>query len=253
AVVCAGAGDNAAAAVGTNTVEQGGCNISLGTSGTVFIPTDKYVKTSNPALHSFCHATGKWHLMGCILTAASANKWLTEDVMRSDYDDSDIAAEKPSACSKNLFFLPYLSGERCPHNDARAKGAFIGLTHETSRADLRRAVYEGVAFALKDCLELCPMTFSSATACGGGAKSKVWLDIIASVLDLPISAIGSEGPALGGAILAAECAGIDIPVRIEPERTAVPDPELSEYYRSKYKKYTQLYPLLKDFFADELT
>ena len=139
--VVAGAGDNAAAAVGTNTVGEGQCNISLGTSGTVFIPTVNYVKTENPALHSFCHANGKYHLMGCILSAASCNKWLNEEVFESAYNTGIGAADN------GLYFLPYMSGERCPHNDGDVKGAFIGLTHSTKREDMQRSVFEGVSFA----------------------------------------------------------------------------------------------------------
>ena len=238
AAVVAGAGDNAAAAIGTNTVSEGQCNISLGTSGTVFIPTDRYVKTANPALHSFCHANGKYHLMGCILSAASCNKWLNEVVFESDY-------RVGCGAENDVFFLPYLSGERCPHNDGDARGAFLGLTHATTREDLQRAVLEGVSFAIKDCLALCPNEIKKATVCGGGTKSKAWMQILADVLGVELNVIENEGPAYGGALLAAGTAH-------EPviETTVSPDPAMTALYEKKYAKYRQLYPLLKPFYKE---
>ena len=238
AAVVAGAGDNAAAAIGTNTVSEGQCNISLGTSGTVFIPTDRYVRTANPALHSFCHANGKYHLMGCILSAASCNKWLNEVVFESDY-------RVGCGAENDVFFLPYLSGERCPHNDGDAKGAFLGLTHATTREDLQRAVLEGVSFAIKDCLALCPNEIKKATVCGGGTKSKAWMQILADVLGVELNVIENEGPAYGGALLAAGTAH-------EPviETTVSPDPAMTALYEKKYAKYRQLYPLLKPFYKE---
>ncbi len=237
--VVAGAGDNAAAAVGTNTVGEGQCNISLGTSGTVFIPTVNYVKTANPALHSFCHANGKYHLMGCILSAASCNKWLNEVVFESDYS---ISADSDS----DLYFLPYLSGERCPHNDGDVKGAFIGLTHATKREDMQRSVFEGVSFAIKDCIELCPEKITKATVCGGGTKSKAWMQILSDILGIELSVIDNEGPAYGGALLAAG-------IKREPQikYSVLPNKALAEIYAKKYKKYKMLYPALKDFYKED--
>ena len=236
--VVAGAGDNAAAAIGTNTVSEGQCNISLGTSGTVFIPTETYVKTDNPALHSFCHADGKYHLMGCILSAASCNKWLNETVFYSNYDVA-VGAEN------DLYFLPYLSGERCPHNDGDAKGAFIGITHATTRADMQRAVFEGVSFAIKDCLELCHTEIKKATVCGGGTNSREWMRILSDILGIELSVIRSEGPALGGALLAA---GISCQPHIE--YSVSPDTATTEKYNKKYQKYKMLYPALKNFYKE---
>ncbi|MBR0540814.1 MAG: xylulokinase [Clostridia bacterium] len=237
--VVAGAGDNAAAAVGTNTVDEGQCNISLGTSGTVFIPTEHYVKTDNPALHSFCHANGKYHLMGCILSAASCNKWLNEVVFESDYN---ISADSDS----DLYFLPYLSGERCPHNDGDVKGAFIGLTHSTKREDMQRSVFEGVSFAIKDCIELCPEKITKATVCGGGTKSKAWMQILSDILGIELSVIDNEGPAYGGALLAA---GVQKMPQIK--YSVLPNRDLAEIYAKKYKKYKMLYPALKDFYKED--
>ncbi|MBQ5968559.1 MAG: xylulokinase [Clostridia bacterium] len=240
AAVVAGAGDNAAAAIGTDTVNAGQCNISLGTSGTVFLPTDAYVKTANPALHSFCHANGKWHLMGCILSAASCNKWLNETVLQSDYG---IGCGKPENA---LYFLPYLSGERCPHNDGDVRGAFVGLTHTTTREDLQAAVLEGVSFAIKDCVALCPTAIRSATVCGGGTKSKTWMQMLSNVLGIELHIIENEGPAYGGALLAAK-------QRHAPlvKYTVAPDPDAVAIYAKKYEKFKQLYPMLKAFYQED--
>lgn len=242
--VVAGAGDNAAAAIGTNTVNEGQCNISLGTSGTVFIPTEHYVKTSNPALHSFCHANGKYHLMGCILSAASCNKWLNEVVFESDYKVQSNAAY---TSDNALYFMPYLSGERCPHNDGDVKGAFIGITHATTREDMQRAVLEGVSFAIKDCIALCPDDIKKATVCGGGTKSREWMQILADILGMELSVIHNEGPAYGGALLAA---GITYPPKTEV--TVYPNAEMTAFYDKKYRKFKTLYPVLKAFYKEEM-
>ncbi|MBR3738639.1 MAG: xylulokinase [Eubacterium sp.] len=241
--VVAGAGDNAAAAIGTNTVREGQCNISLGTSGTVFIPCDEYVKTENPALHSFCHANGKYHLMGCILSAASCNKWLNETVFEAPYN---IGAENEKS-AENLFFMPYLSGERCPHNSGDLKGAFIGITHSTSRGDMQRAVYEGVSFAIKDCLALCPGEIKKATVCGGGTASREWMQILSDILEVELSVIKNEGPALGGALLASgKTANPIIEYKVKPNEKSF------EIYERKYNKFRQLYPALKGFYEEEI-
>lgn len=249
--VCAGAGDNAAAAIGTNTVANGQCNISLGTSGTVFIPTDKYVKTANPALHSFCHANGKYHLMGCILSAASANKWLVEEVFDTDDYSKNITEITVDAAGKQIYFMPYLAGERCPHNDSDIRGAFIGLSHDTERADLQTALFEGVSFAIKDCIELIPDEIKKATVCGGGTKSRLWMEILSNVLGIEISIINNEGPALGGAILSAQATGLKPQIENDILYTVQPNDELVEIYKSKYKKFKTLYPALKDFYKEE--
>ncbi len=242
--VAAGAGDNAAAAIGTGTVKEGQCNISLGTSGTVFVPTEGYVKTENPALHSFCHANGKYHLMGCILSAASCNKWLNEVVFNSDYNVGlgDLQTD--------LYFMPYMSGERCPHNDGDVKGAFIGLTHSTTREALQRAVFEGVAFAIRDCIELCPDEIKKATVCGGGTKSREWMQVLSDVLGIELDIIENEGPAMGAALLAAGSGVYDVSLRIK--YTVEPDKSSAEIYNNKYGKFKLLYPLLKPFYCCSL-
>ena len=156
--VCAGAGDNAAAAVGTGTTGDGDCNISLGTSGTVFISRENFSVDGNNALHSFAHANGRYHLMGCILSAASCNQWWMDILKSTDFSAEQRGAENLRG-QNDLFFTPYLMGERSPHNDTFARGAFIGLRPTTTRTQMTLAVMEGVAFALRDCVEVaksCP-------------------------------------------------------------------------------------------------
>ena len=151
--IIAGAGDNAAAAVGTGTVGEGMCNISLGTSGTIFISSKTFGVDENNALHSFAHADGCYHLMGCMLSAASCNKWWSEEILKT----KDFAAEQADIMKlgeNQVFYLPYLMGERSPHNDPKARGTFIGMTMDTTREDMTQAVLEGVAFGLRDSLEV---------------------------------------------------------------------------------------------------
>ncbi len=254
-----GAGDNAAAAIGTGTVGKGKCNISLGTSGTIFLTNDEFTVDDKNALHSFCHADGGWHLMGCILSAASCRKWWLEDILETnDYttDEKNVT----NAETDGLLFLPYLSGERSPHNDVNAKGAFIGLTSTTTRAQISKAVMEGVAFALKDCLEVAKsngVQVSSATICGGGAKSNAWKEIVANVLNVELQTLKTEqGPAYGAAILATVGCGEYPTVQkaieklISYESKIAPDKAEVEKYEKKYLKFKKLYPLLKNIFQE---
>ena len=198
--VCAGAGDNAAAAVGCGAVGNGKCNISLGTSGTVFITSSTFGVDKQNALHSFDHADGGYHLMGCILSAASCNKWWMEDILNTqDFgkEQEPITAEKLGA--NDVYYLPYLMGERSPHNDPAARGSFIGLRMDSTRADMTQAVLEGVAFAIKDCVEIARaqgVEIASSTLCGGGAKSPLWREIMANILGIPLAA-GALFPAFG--------------------------------------------------------
>ena len=149
-VVCAGAGDNAAAAIGTGTVGDGACNISLGTSGTIFISSGRFGVDPNNAIHAFAHADGHYHLMGCMLSAASCNKWLMEDIFRTrDYAAEQAPITPDKLGNNHVYFLPYLMGERSPINDTDARGTFVGLTMDTGRADLTQAVLEGVSFAIR--------------------------------------------------------------------------------------------------------
>ena len=263
-VIAAGAGDNAAAAVGTGVVGtypdgSGKCNLSLGTSGTVFITNRQFGVDENNALHSFAHADGGYHLMGCMLSAASCNKWWMEDILKTD----DFVAEQRDINrlgENHVFFLPYLMGERSPHNDPFAKGAFIGMSMDTTRADMLQAVFEGVAFALRDSFEAAEsigLSVKSATACGGGAKSLLWRKILANVLNIPISTVAvEEGPAYGGAILAAVADGVYASVEDAAEkivkRTSVTEPDagIAAKYDERYQTFRKLYPALKDCYRE---
>ena len=250
--VAAGAGDNAAAAVGTGCVNAGDCNVSLGTSGTVFIASDKFVQPSNNALHSFAHANGRYHLMGCILSAASANKWWVEDILGAGYD---LPGAEALLGSNPVMFAPYLTGERCPHNDVGVRGAFVGLSPQTTRLHMSLAVLEGVAFALRDCLELarsCGIAVRASSVCGGGARSALWQKIIANVLNVELSTLKTEqGPAYGAAMLAMVACGeyadvASAAAAIVSKRPSVaPEKGLAAAYDERYKKFRALYPALK--------
>ncbi len=258
AVVTAGAGDNAAAAIGTGTVKNGDCNVSLGTSGTVFISQDKFAVDENNSLHSFAHATGKYHLMGCILSAGSANKWWAENVLETKDFSSEQGGLDPILGENDVFFLPYLMGERSPHNDVNARGAFIGMRADTTRKQMTLAVLEGVAFALRDCIEVAKtddLKIESTKLCGGGAKSKIWKTVIANVLGVPVSVLNvEEGPAYGASILAMvganEYPSVDEAVKaiVNVKETVYPTVALTEKYEQKYRKFQKLYPALKDVF-----
>ena len=252
--VVIGAGDNAAAAVGTGTVNDGDCNVSLGTSGTIFVCQNKFSVDRNNALHSFAHASGKWHLMGCILSAASCRKWWLEDILETcDYatDEQQIS----NVDSGNVIFLPYLSGERSPHNDVNAKGAFVGLTATTTRAQISRAVLEGVAFAIRDCYEVAKangLQITRTNLCGGGARSATWQQIFADVLGIPVHILATEqGPSYGAAILAMVGCSVyrDVAEATEQmvsvKQTIFPNPQNVAKYQKKYETFTKLYPLLK--------
>lgn len=256
-IVAAGAGDNAAAAVGTGTVKNGSCNISLGTSGTIFISSDKFGVDKNNALHSFAHANGKYHLMGCMLSAASCNKWWLEDILGTK-DYSGEQADIKGLGDNHIYFLPYLMGERSPHNDPSARGAFIGLTMDSTRKDMTLAVLEGVAFALRDSLEVAKslgVDIKRTKICGGGAKSQLWKRIIANVMNLKVDVLESEeGPAMGGAILAAAACKEYRDVEEAAEKlvrvidTVEPEKELVEKYEKRYKKFREIYPACKPLF-----
>jgi xylulokinase len=255
-LVAAGAGDNAAAAVGTGTVGPGRCNLSLGTSGTFFLSGDHYMAPSNHALHAFCHADGGWHLLGCELSAASCLSWWAEVTEHGDLSAEQAAIDPQRLGRNRVFFLPYLMGERTPHNDAEAAGAFIGMRMDSSRAEMTQAVLEGVAFGLRDGLEIARkagMLVTSSGLAGGGAKSPLWRSILANILDLELTVPETEqGPGLGGAILAAVGCGVfpDVPSAVQAlvkpsgARTE-PDKALTALYDERYKAFIALYPALK--------
>ena len=257
--IVAGAGDNAAAAIGTATVGEGACNISLGTSGTVFISSKNFGVDNFNALHSFAHADGNYHLMGCMLSAASCNKWWMEEILKT----KDFAKEQNNIDNlgeNNIFFLPYLMGERSPHNDPDAAGTFIGMRMDTKREDMTLAVFEGVTFALRDSLEVARslgIKIEKTMICGGGAKSPLWKRLVANILNVEVDVpMSEEGPGFGAAILAAVGCGeyesvekaaksiIKIKEKIKPEA------DLVVKYEEKYQKFKRIYPALKDVFKE---
>ncbi|MBQ6320433.1 MAG: xylulokinase [Lachnospiraceae bacterium] len=255
--VIAGAGDNAAAAIGTGTVGDGRCNISLGTSGTIFISSKEFCVDENNALHAFAHADGNYHLMGCMLSAASCNKWWMEDILNT----TDYGAEQKDITKlgeNNVFFLPYLMGERSPHNNPDARAMFIGMSMDTTRADMTQAILEGVAFGIRDSFEVAKslgLDIKKTKICGGGAKSPLWKKIIANVLGIEVQVIESEeGPGYGGAILAAVGCGEFASVNDATEKlvkvidTVEPDKDLTEKYEAKYQQFKKLYPTVKCLF-----
>lgn len=255
--VAAGAGDNAAAAVGTGTVGDGACNISLGTSGTLFISSAKFGVDENNALHSFAHADGSYHLMGCMLSAASCNKWWMDDIIGTkDYGKEQEAIEKLG--ENHVYFLPYLMGERSPHNDALARGTFTGLTMDSTRADMTQAVLEGVAFALRDSFEVAKklgIQVKCSKICGGGAKSPLWKKMVANILNIALEVPEiEEGPSMGGAMLAAVACGEFASVKeaadkmVKVKERIEPDAALAAKYEEQYRKFRQIYPALKPVF-----
>ena len=261
--VCAGAGDNAAAAVGTGVVGDGGCNISLGTSGTVFISSKQFGVDPNNALHAFAHADGGYHLMGCMLSAASCNKWLMDDILRTkDYAGEQAPITDEKLGTNHVYFLPYLMGERSPINDTNSRGTFIGMSMDTSRADMTQAVLEGVAFAIRDSVEVAKslgIPLTSSMLCGGGAKSPLWRRILANVLNMPLTIPASEqGPGMGGAMLAMVACGAYGSVAeacaklVTVSETVAPDPEIAARYEARYRQFRLIYPALKGLYPQLL-
>jgi xylulokinase len=259
-VVAAGGGDNALAALGTGTVGEGKCNISLGTSGTVFIPSGSFPEGAGGAMHCFCHADGVYHLMGCMLSAASCNKWFCDGILGTkDYAAEQINITDDKLGRNDVYFLPYLMGERSPINDTDARGTFIGLRMDSSRADMVEAVLEGVAFAIRDNLELAKkqgVTVNYSTLCGGGAKSPLWQKIIANVLGIDIVLPkAEEGPAMGGAMLSMVASGeyddiAKLSMEFFEEKARItPDSELVALYDEKYNKWSKIYPSVKNLFG----
>ena len=257
--VCAGAGDNAGAAVGTGTVGDGACNISLGTSGTVFISSKKFGVDPFNALHSFAHADGNFHLMGCMLSAASCNKWWQENIIGTrDYKGEEEKIREELLGQNRVFFLPYLMGERSPINDINARGTFIGMTMDTTRQNLTLAVLEGVAFGIRDSVEVARklgINIERSKICGGGAKSALWKRIFANVLNMSIDTVETEeGPSYGGAILAAVACGqwkdVKSAVRelVAVKETIEPEPKIAALYNERYEQFRRIYPAVKELF-----
>ncbi len=257
--IIAGAGDNAAGAIGTGTTKDGMCIVSLGTSGTVFVACDKFTVDKENALHMFAHANGKYHLMGCMLSAASSNKWWMDEIIGTK--DYGAEQQKITALGENhVYYLPYLMGERTPHNDPDARGCFIGMTMDTTRADMTQAVMEGVAFALRDSIEIARslgIRIERIRATGGGAKSPLWRRMLANIMNVTVEIIQSEeGPGYGGAVLAAIGCGVFGNAEEAGERlirvtdVTEPEEELVQKYEKKYQIFKKLYPALQPVFRE---
>ena len=253
-VVAGGAGDNAASACGMGTVREGSAFVSLGTSGVLFAANASYLPNPESAVHAFCHALpGTWHQMGVILSATDAPNWHSRVTGASA---ADLTRELGDALKTptGVTFLPYLSGERTPHNDAAIRGAFLGLGHESGRAVLTQAVLEGVSFALRDNLEALKSagtSLSRVTAIGGGSRSRYWLKSIATALGLPVDlpADGDFGAAFGAARLGLVAATGADPVAVcsapATAETIEPEAALTAAYEDAYQRYRRLYPAIR--------
>ncbi len=253
--VAAGAGDQAAEAVGCGIVDDGAVSVTIGTSGVVFAATQAF--TADPAglLHAYCHAApGLWHVMGVMLSAGGSLRWYRDTIGREPYDTLTADAASVPAGSEGLLFLPYLTGERTPHADPLARGAFVGLTLRHDKAHLTRAVLEGVTFGLKDSLELLRGTgihVAKVRVSGGGARSAMWRQMMADVFDLEVATVNAtQGAAFGAALLAGVGTGV-WPDVVEAVRAVVretdrvrPGPDAA-VYKDRYPRYRELYPALK--------
>jgi xylulokinase len=259
--VVAGGGDQSAQAVGTGVVRPGTIAVTLGTSGVVFAATESALMEPEGRLHAFCHAVaGRWHLMGVMLSAAGSLQWY-RDKLACDRSFADLVDEAAgvAAGSEGLIFLPYLSGERTPHPDPLARGAWIGLTMRHGQAHLTRSVLEGVAFGIKDMF--CLMrdaglgAIEEVRVSGGGAKSLLWRQILADTLDAELVSVSTtEGAAFGAALLAGVGVGVwsDVDAAcaqtIRTSGRVIPNNQTSEIYASLYEQYQRLYPTLKPTF-----
>ncbi|KQV35022.1 MULTISPECIES: xylulokinase [unclassified Rhizobium] len=254
-VIAGGAGDNAASACGMGTVGEGHAFVSLGTSGVLFAANARYLPNPASAVHAFCHALpNTWHQMGVILSATDALNWHAGVTGKSAAELTGELGDTLKAPT-GVTFLPYLSGERTPHNDATIRGVFAGLSHESSRVVLTQAVLEGVSFAIRDSLEALKSagtTLSRVTAIGGGSRSRYWLRSIATALNLPVDvpADGDFGAAFGAARLGLVAATAKDPLSVfTPPATAEtiePDTALREAYEAAYQRYRRLYPAIRD-------
>lgn len=251
-IIAGGGGDNAASAIGVGVVKAGDAFVSLGTSGVLFAASDEYQPDAASAVHTFCHALpNTWHQMGVILAATDAMNWFGQ-VLNSSAQEmtNDLGVLK--APSKTLF-LPYLGGERTPHNDAQIRASFINLDHNADRQAMIRAVIEGVAFAFRDCFDALSSTgtkINQLVAVGGGAKSEYWVQAIATTLGLPISipVAGDYGGAFGAARLGMIAYGINrYDVAISPKIKHIIEPVMSLHddYLSALKSYRETYKVLK--------
>ena len=253
-IVCGGACNNAAAAVGTDTVGTGRCSIRIGTSGSILVSNDQFQVDEDNSLHSFCHADGTYYFMGCVLSASACSSWWTSDILESGGRTEEEARVVQDRLGHNdVFFLPYLMGERSPHNDPNARGAFIGMHLHTKRADMTQAVLEGVAFAMRDCLDIVraeEIEVPNATI-SGARITPLWKQIISSVLGIPlITTEVQDVTAFGAAILSAVACGAWPDVRscshdlVETKEVLEPNRWATSLYLERYETWHQLYPVL---------
>jgi xylulokinase len=257
-LVIAGGGDQAVGAIGLGIVNNNDVNISLGTSGVIFVSTDEFRIDHQSHLQSYAHANGKYHIMAVMLSAAGSVEWYNSKIQDSQNYELLFDSIDKIDPSQELYFLPYLMGERAPINDPYAKGVFFGLSMKHDKYDLARSVIEGVTFALKDSFVLFKslgIDINSIKITGGGAKSKTWCQMISDILNVEVNTISiDEGPAFGAAILAmvgsheyesveAACKAI-----IQTNAKYTPDPNRVEIYQRKYDKFSQLYPAVKGLF-----
>jgi len=253
--VIAGGGDQAVAAVGGGVVGETGSSVSLGTSGVVFANSKEFVVDEKNRLHSFCNANGQYHVMGVTLAAAASLKWWIEDINECKDYNGLIDEAKKSDINNEVFFTPYLMGERTPHNDSNAKATFTGMTITTKKKDMTRAILEGVGFSLRDIFEIMKdigIKITEITINGGGARNQFWCQTIADILNVNVKKVNSDdGPAYGAAILAAVGQGLFKSVDeacnyfIETTSIIYPNVENVEIYNKKYEKYTNIYPSIK--------
>lgn len=253
AIVAGGAGDNAAAAIGAGVVKRGDAFLSLGTSGVLFAASDAYQPDAASAVHTFCHAVpDTWHQMGVILAATDALQWLSKLTGQTAAElTSDLG---PLQTPTRTLFLPYLGGERTPHNDSAIRGQFLHLDHNTDAKAATRAVLSGVAFAFADChaaLKSTGTSIDQALVMGGGAKSDYWLHVLATTLDIPLllPEAGDFGAALGAArlgMMAATGVGVEIATMPKIAKTYLPDEPLKPAFAQSYARYRAAYSALKD-------
>ncbi len=256
--VAAGAGDQAAAALGVGVDRPGPISVVLGTSGVVFAALPRYAADARARVHAFCHAVpGTWEAMGVMLSAAGSLRWLRDAVAPGEpFEQLTEAAEAAPAGAAGITFLPYLAGERTPHADPDARGAFTGLSLGHGRGELVRAVLEGVAFGLRDSLELLRelgVRPAAGRVSGGGARSELWLRIVASVLGLPLEwTAAEEGSAFGAALLAGVAGGVfadcgeAVRACVRTEGRVEPESAWREVYEDGYRRFRALYPALRD-------
>ena len=253
--VAAGAGDQAAGALGVGVVHPGPVSVVLGTSGVVFAALDRFAADPQARVHAFCHAVrDTWHAMGVVLSAAGSLRWLRA-IVGGDYELLTAEASRWPPATEGLLFLPYLAGERTPHADPDARGAYVGLNLRHDRGALVRALLEGVAFALRDSLDLiCELGSRPALGrvSGGGARSDEWLRILATVLELPLQrVVVDEAAAFGAALLGGVACGVwpdvhtAVAATVRPQETIEPQPEWVEPYRVARERFRALYPALR--------